>query len=207
MSTNEPYTPSSEEVREPGIYVLDYDPTDSPMEHDVLRLTASGDWFKVGHGLPITFHPNDHDTFERLIPESDLASVRAEAEAKGRAAAIKDWHNSGRQQHTERELGKARADRDALAAAIENVREWVRAIYPTAPNDGDAWIVASLDHLDSILSTAPADVLAERDARMRAEGAKQALLDTADAWETGPAHTPAQDWLRARATQEDTNGN
>jgi len=137
-STNEPYTPSTEEVAR---------------------------WWGK--------NPNVAQEWRQASFNRMLASVRAEAEAKGRAegdsalrAEIETRDNGWREADKWRERAKkAEADRDALVAVIEKVREEAGGAYQDIP----------ADNIDAILSTAPADVLAERDACVR----KQALLDAA----------------------------
>lgn len=116
----------------------------------------------------------------RRIFRAWLESVRAEACAE----EIKKWHHSGRQQHTERELAKVRAQCDALAASLAEVLK--RGTF-------DA------DILD-LVSAAPSDILAERDARMKAEGGKQALLDAASGFASAAAGgvEPALNGLAAK---------
>lgn len=109
-----------------------------------------------------------------------------------------------------RRAEKAEAERDELAAVVAELH-WLDQAS-SAP-DWPGW--NAHDWVWSIIRRQPADLLAERDDRMRAEGAKEALLDAARAWQSGQwANAPRDanpvreriangqyvlDWLRARA--------
>lgn len=125
-----------------------------------------------------------------LIGNCLLASVRAEAEAKGRAEAEAQWHNLA--------VNDALAQRDALAAELSLAEKLIPGIryrdFDELSETERRWADRS-----------SVEILAERDARIR----KETLLDAAEAlmWTSVEERDKnfSSAWLRARATVEDTN--
>lgn len=113
------------------------------------------------------------DTIETLVKERD--DLRTDMDG------LVDQHLLVR---AKARRDEARRERDALAAVVEKVREW-------NVEHGFGWA----EGIDEILSTAPADALAEHDARL-IEGMAEAYENEKD----GP-YFPSivSRWLRERA--------
>ncbi|GAA4175874.1 hypothetical protein [Gryllotalpicola koreensis] len=143
-----------------------------------------------------------HDADVRAKTLREIADL-AEADTLPPKSRLDEYLFAATQATRER-AEKAEAERDALAAQLAKAKDYItecraRNMLPRA-----------LTLLD-ILDADPFSLLAERDARMRAEGGKQALLSAASQadsaghyWSGAPAKSffDLADGFRARAEQE-----
>lgn len=143
--------------------------------------TTPGEWGLEPSGLPLI------DDEPRYVIVAGNADVASDVLGSHDAAFIVAAHN---------ELPALLAERDALSAVIEEIRDLPHGEF--GPWDDDL-MDAAVVH--KILSAAPPSILASHDAKVRA----QALRDAAGAtsYLSSPWGREGGDWLRARADKEE----